>query len=127
MTDALKFYRKENKVFKTEHSMFYSPQQATRIVRKLARHFNVEIRHITFSNRTQSSYAICYRREVLFPMEVDLLTICHEVAHIHNWEREIVAWSKTYKKHTKKLFDTIGKFIKYCQKRGYWVDELERI
>lgn len=114
----LKFYVKERELFPYEHRLIVDSQHHVKlIVGKLCRHYNISVPDVIFTGRTWAMYfkAEGLKKAIIrFPKKINILMICHEVAHHYNLIK------KGNYNHSKKLMTTIKRFINYCRKKDYW-------
>ncbi len=119
MNYRLKFYEKEREEFPTEFNMRITQKDAEKINKKISRHFKFKAPTIMFRYNTDHGLAKYGGWIMNLPKSPNLGLLLHELAHFNNYE-------KTGKgNHTKKLMRTIRRFIKYCQKKNYWIKESE--
>lgn len=83
----------------------YNKIQADKIIRKLSRHFKINIKAVYYKNYS-SGYAIYSGYIVLPKKNIPLAMICHELGHI-------LAYKNGYKGHTKKAYKYIHRIYKY--------------
>ena len=104
---SLKAY-KQDWAYKKHWATMYNKEQAQKIIKKLTRHFKVNIKHIDFStNKTGFAF---YTGIITLPKkDIPLGMLCHEVGHL-------LAFSKGYKGHTKKTYKYIHRIYKYAIK-----------
>ena len=106
----LKFYVKEQDMFKEAYGIKVSDSEAKKIVRKLLRHFGssekAESVNVRFYGNRQTGNYSAYGIRLSHNPSVGI--ICHEVAHSFHWG------------HDKKLMRWIGKLNRYCKKKEYW-------
>jgi hypothetical protein len=115
----LKFYTKELKLFETfpEAKIRLSNKEAKKLALKLARHFHINLDAIEFK-RGKYSFALIGIRKIKFHNQPSTENVCHELAHLYVSQNYFT--EKRF--HTKKLWKTIEKFLKYCRKKNYWRD-----
>jgi predicted metal-dependent hydrolase len=115
----LKFYEKERGEFKTAHDTNIFSPDTEMIFRKLCRHFkitNVKLEIGTMrEGYGRATYSGIYSASIVkVARKTDFLILCHEIAHIYN-RQKLNCWG-----HNKRLWKTLKKIIKYCEKKDYW-------
>jgi len=111
----LKFYEKERQEFPDEFDMKISQSEATKITKKLARHFKFTAPSILFKYNSEDQGLAKLSGWVMnLSKSPNLLLLLHELAHFHNYEKKL-----NYN-HNKKLMRTIRRFVRYCRKKNYW-------
>lgn len=108
----LKYYDKERKMFETEFEDIFIKQEDTELLcKKLARHFKFIFNGITFRKIKYYGWAHCKKNTLTLKREHnDLLTICHELAHLWQFQKD----KKGY--HNAKMLNKVKRLIKYCHK-----------
>ena len=108
---SLSFYSKERQLFPEAFTTKVSDEEATKIFRKLLRHFlpkSYMAKHaaIRFYGNHQSGSAGYGRVRVSHNPSIGLL--CHEIGHL------------IHLRHDKHLMGWIKRFTTYCKKKNYW-------
>lgn len=109
MTD-LKFYRKESELFEKEQHINLSDSDAKIMIKKLARHYKVNLAKKGFLKfRKHDQHGTCFHTEDRFSLShnPNILLICHEFAHLHNYQKFGSG------NHTTILMKFIKKSLKY--------------
>ncbi|MBU0894832.1 MAG: SprT-like domain-containing protein [Nanoarchaeota archaeon] len=118
-------YTKENTKWKEEKEMKVSNEQAEMIVKKLAKHFKLPIRHVYFRQcRTSTAYRFGGR--IKFWNNPDIGTICHEVCHFYCWKKFGSMKGDKVRHGSKKWLNQMKIVMNYAKKKNYWKEELER-
>lgn len=115
----LKFYEKERQLFGKAYSLYTSDHNAEIIVKKLLRHFAPKLpqkrwMEIRFYGNGGARAFMGWTWGIRFPHNPDFGTICHEVAHLVNYEK----YGKF--RHDKRLLRTIKQLLDYCEKKSFW-------
>lgn len=106
--------------YKTQVSNFY----AKIIVRKLARHFKLNIVQIDFYGTNDSGRASLWGRIRLSNVP-SLGIICHEVNHFLCWKK--YGTSKGKAQHgSRKWYVQLKRVIRYCRTKNFWKEEYDR-
>lgn len=120
---SLKFYDKERSLFRETAKIKLTQQKAITIIRKIARHYNVEIdkKEIMFTSRKNGhAYPNGWNRLISLPKQPDMYIAIHEIAHI-------IDSQKRRPKHDKKFMRLLTKIHDYARKNYYWITTELRI
>jgi len=114
----IKFYSKEREEFKTATNTHIFEPDISMIFRKLCRHFKITNVKLEIGKMrdgcgraTYSGYGISV---IKVSKKTDFLILCHEISHIYN-RQKLHCWG-----HNKRLWKTLKRIIKYCEKKNYW-------
>ena len=112
----MKFYQRE--LAFPEKKMKLENKEAKKLALKLARHFKINLAEIKFRKGIWSLCMLDYRA-IHFCNNPSIENICHELGHLYVFEH----YPYSGKFHTKKLWKTIEKFLRYCRKKNYWLSQ----
>jgi len=106
----LKYYQREREVYPEYYNTNYpTPKEVRKIVRKLCRHFKIQLWKVDFNtNGRGSAYPGNY---ISLPRkDIKLGLICHEIGHL-------VAWKKTgQSNHNKKTWNKMRQVYRYAKR-----------
>lgn len=109
---TLKYYEKMWKKFRTEYDYHISDKEAIKVCKKLARHFKIPLKDVRFYGKHRGMAYTNYK--IRIPHKPSIGIICHELAHLFNYQK----YHNWY--HNKRLLRTEKKFVNYCRKKQYW-------
>ena len=113
--------------WKTENDMKVSNIKAEMIVKKLAKHFKLPIRHIEFYGFRDSGQASSWRCRIRLGNNPSVHVICHEVCHFLCWKKVRDRKLNFHPQHgSKKWLRQLKIVHNYVIKNNYWKEELER-
>jgi len=121
-------YHKERRHWK-EYEIKVSNNQAEMIVKKLARHFKLQIYHVYFHGRQDSGTAYNFGHRIRLSQNPSIGTICHEVNHFLCWKKFGTRDSngkKSVRHGTKKWCRQMQVILNYAKKKNFWNEEFER-
>jgi hypothetical protein len=117
-------YSKEYKDFFQKKVSEY---QACFIVKKLEKHFKLGGIWVRFySNDWDSGRASRCRYSIRLCRNPSLGVICHEVNHFLCWKIERTKQCEDIRHGTKKWNRNLQKIFKYCAKKNFWQEEMDR-
>lgn len=106
----LKFYETEKELFPKERELYIHQIDTLKLCRKLAKHFNFKFNGVSFRKIKCLGLAHCSNNTLTLRRdENSLLTVCHELAHLWQFQE-----NKQF--HTKKMLRKIKRLIQYCYK-----------
>jgi hypothetical protein len=107
---SLKFYDTENKIFSVSNAILIPESETLKICNKLARHYKFEFNGFKCKKMSKTLGRALFKDMscVFRPNENALLTICHELAHLWQFDRT------NKSRHDKKLLRKIGILLTYC-------------
>ena len=113
----LKFYKEERKLYHKEfYDIILTKDEVFKIVKKLSRHFKIKQPTTSLKYSMDRGLAKLNTNHINLSKTPSLGLLIHELAHIHNYQKNI-NWF-----HNKKLMKTIKRMMKYCMKKNYWRD-----
>jgi len=122
MTNLI-YYRNEKIVFKTAFEKKMSVDEAEIVFSKLVRHFKLGQVYLNWTSGRNHPRASKFPRRVTFNVDWNNFgVLCHEVAHI----KQIVKGNEGHNWHNKKHLRFMKGMIAYCERKNYFVDELQR-
>lgn len=113
--NVLKFYIKEDQIFKEERKIIIQDKDINKLSKKLAKHFKFSYKGYVYKKTkwlgsTSINQIITYNKDI----DVTLLTLVHELTHL--WQlSKYGSWS--YRKvHNKEMLKIERKMFNYCYK-----------
>jgi len=118
MANGLKFYDKEEQMFPEANKRKLTVQETKIVFSKLCRHFKLDLT-LFFNGRINGGFYEKGVRAIELGKNLNFGILCHEIAHDLDHKKRGVT------KHDKKLLRVIKRVINYCEKKGWWEDELK--
>jgi hypothetical protein len=106
----LKFYDTEKKIFVISEKLLIPECETLKICKKLAKHYKFEFNGFKCRNMKKTLGRAHFKDMtcIFRPKENSLLTICHELAHLWQFDRT------NKSRHDKKMLRKIGILLTYC-------------
>ena len=106
----MKYYTEENKKYKDYFNTRYNPKQAEKIIKKLSRHFKLNLAY--YFNNYSWGRAGLNKKYIILPKDnISLGLICHEVAHCLPYKRNKKFHTKRFARVSKKVYNYARKFL----------------
>jgi hypothetical protein len=112
----LMYYVREKLKNESHYKTFFDRKEATKILKKLLRHFKLKCDYEFTKNRSGSARKLRYGGYLIkLPKEhISLGLICHELGHVRMWEKYNAAGhNKKLTGCCKPIFRYTKKFLKY--------------
>jgi hypothetical protein len=103
-----------------------SNEHAEKIIRKVSRHFKLNVKNIKFRNLTSSSgRASWFCNKITLNNSPTLLVVAHELNHFLVWKKYLP--DRKVNHGGKRWLRCLERIIKYCDKKNWWIDEMGMI